>query len=223
MQNFAGTKFDLLVTKKCNFYQNFRYKDLLSQRRYHSGWFLLELFGVTKHMLLWNKLYDTYGQKVESAEFSEGVWLESQIKKKKKKKKNSFKGRVLDPLLALVCPCFRKNVIVTCKIKYFLCSSDNFLLKNVIVFIFGNQIWKWCSFKKKAIFDLVFTFFCHQGKDTQIPSARILLTWIHIFCSPYWLFNLTDFKKLWIYYVWFLFGATPGVDSYSHHFGAINK
>ena len=30
-----------------------------------------------------------------------------------------IKGTVMGPLLALVCPCFRKNVIVTCK---FLCG-----------------------------------------------------------------------------------------------------
>ena len=38
----------------------------------------------------------------------------------------------------LVSPCFRKNVVVTCKIESFLCSLDNLLQKNVIVFFFGN-------------------------------------------------------------------------------------
>ena len=81
-----------------------------------------------------------------------------------------FKGRVMGPLLALVCPCFRKNVIVTCKIAYFLCNLDNFLLKNVIVFIFGKQLLKWRSSEKKMLFFLLlFTFFSHQGKDTKIP------------------------------------------------------
>ena len=65
----------------------------------------------------------------------------------------------MGPLLALVCRCFRETVIVTCKIVSFLCSLDNFLLKNVIVFIFGNQILNWRSFEKGAIFDLLFTFF----------------------------------------------------------------
>ena len=36
------------------------------------------------------------------------------------------KGRVMGPLLALICTCFRNNVIVTCKIVPFLCSSDIF-------------------------------------------------------------------------------------------------
>ena len=51
-------------------------------------------------------------------------------------------------LFVLVSPCFRENVIVTCKIGSFLCSLDNFLQKNVIVFVFGNQISKWRSFEK---------------------------------------------------------------------------
>ena len=55
----------------------------------------------------------------------------------------------MGPLLVLVSPCFRENVNVIDKIVSFLCSLDNFLLKNVIVFFFGNQISKWRSFEKK--------------------------------------------------------------------------
>ena len=47
----------------------------------------------------------------------------------------------MGPLLVLVSP-FREKVIVTCKILSCLCSLDNFLLKNVVVFFFGNQILK---------------------------------------------------------------------------------
>ena len=47
---------------------------------------------------------------------------------------------------------------------------------------------------KGAIFDLLVTFFSHQGKDTKTPSAHMKLTCIHIFCSPYWLFSLPSFK-----------------------------
>ena len=91
----------------------------------------------------------------------------------------------MEPLLVLVSPCFRENVVVTCKIGSFLCSLDNLLQKNVIVFFFPNQISKWRSFEKRAIFDLLFTFFSYQGKVTKIPSAHISLTYIHVFCSPY--------------------------------------
>ena len=54
-------------------------------------------------------------------------------------------------LFVLVSPCFRENVVVTCKIGSFFCSLDNLLQKNVIVFFFGNQISKWRSFEKRAI------------------------------------------------------------------------
>ena len=91
----------------------------------------------------------------------------------------------MGPWLVLVSPCFRENVVATCKIGSFLCSLDHLLQKNVIVLFFGNQISKWCSFEKRAIFDLLFTFSSHQGKVTKISSAHISNTYIHVFCSPY--------------------------------------
>ena len=60
-----------------------------------------------------------------------------------------FNGCGMGPWLVLVSPCFRENVVVTCKIGSFLCSLDNLLQKNVIVFFFENQISKWRSFEKK--------------------------------------------------------------------------
>ena len=134
-----------------------------------------------------------------------------------------FKGCGMGPRLVLVSTCFRENVVATCKIGPFLCSLDNLLQKNVIVFFFGNQMSKWCSFEKRAIFDLLFTFFSQQGKVTKIPSAHISLTHIHIFAHPIDFFCLTNFEKIQIYQVRFLFGMSPGVDSYSRHFGIINK
>ena len=104
-------------------------------------------------------------------------------------------GCGMGPLLVLVSPCFREHVVVTCKIGSFLCSLDNLLQKNVIVFLFENQNSKWRSFEKGAIFDLLFTFFSYQGKVTKIPTAHISLVYIHVFCSPYWLFCLTSFEK----------------------------
>ena len=46
--------------------------------------------------------------------------------------------------------------------------------------------------------------------------TRILLTLLTFLPSQFW-------KKMQIYHVWFLFDATPGVNSYSRHFEAINK
>ena len=96
-----------------------------------------------------------------------------------------LKGCGMGPWLVLVSPCFRENVVVTCKIESFLCNLDHLLQKNVIVLFFGNQISKWRSFEKRAISDLLFTFSSHQGKVTGIPSAFISNTYIHVFCSPY--------------------------------------
>ena len=94
-------------------------------------------------------------------------------------------GCGMGPLPVLVSPCFKETVVVTCKIGSFLCSLDNLLQKNVIVYFFENQISKWHPFEKRAIFNLLFTFFSDQGKVTKIPLAHISLTHIHVFCSPY--------------------------------------
>ena len=104
----------------------------------------------------------------------------------------------------------------------FLCSLDNLLQKNVIVLFFGNQISEWCSFEKRAIF----TYFSHflvtrekLQKFLQHVShihTPILLTLLTFFALPI-------LKKIQIYQVRFLFGMSPGVDSYSQHFGTINK
>ena len=106
-----------------------------------------------------------------------------------------IKGCGMGSWLVLVSPCFRENVVATCKIGSFSCSSDNLLQKNVIVFFFGNNISKWRPFENRAIFDLLFTFSSHQWKVTKIPSAHISLTFIHVFCSPYWLFLPYQFWK----------------------------
>ena len=81
------------------------------------------------------------------------------------------------PILVLVCPCFRQTVIVTCKIVSFiyiyiyiyLCDflSDNALLKNVIIFIFGKQILKWRSFEKKRLFLTYLSLFLVTREKTQ--------------------------------------------------------
>ena len=87
-----------------------------------------------------------------------------------------FKGRVMDPLFVLVCPCFRENVVVTCKIVSSSCSLDN-LLKNVNVFFFGNQILKWRSFGKGW-----FLIYFSQFLDTREKLQNFLqhnLTYIH--------------------------------------------
>ena len=83
----------------------------------------------------------------------------------------------MGPLLVLVSPCFRENVVVTCKIGSFLCNLGNLLEENVIVFFFGNQISKWRSFEKRAIL----TYFSHSlvTRESYKNSSSTYLTHIH--------------------------------------------
>ena len=107
-----------------------------------------------------------------------------------------LQGCGMGTLVVLVSPCFRENVVGTSKIGSILVSLDNLLQKNVIVFFFGNQISKWRSFEiKKGYFWPTFHIFSHQGKVTKIPSAHILLTYIRVFRSSYWLFMPYQFWK----------------------------
>ena len=114
----------------------------------------------------------------------------------------------MGPLLVLVCPCLRENVIVTCKTVSFLCSLDHFLLKNTIVCFFGNQISRWRSFEKRAIFDLLFTFLVTREKTQNTFSTyliyiqtRILLTLLtflpYQFCKNYES-TMYSFSLVWL-------------------------
>ena len=93
-------------------------------------------------------------------------------------------------LLALVCRCFREDIMQNC---VFLCSLDNFLLKTVIFFfffIFGNQILKCRPFETKGYFDLLFTFLVTRKKTQKNLSAhlfytRILLTLLTFIAIPF--------------------------------------
>ena len=126
-----------------------------------------------------------------------------------------FKGCGMYPWLVLVSPCFGENVVATCKIGSFLCSLDNLLQKNGNCSLFWKSNFKMALIWKKGYFDLLFTFSSHQGKGTKIPTAHVSLTYIHVFCSPYWLFlpyqfwkkntNLSGTVSLWYeFWCWFL-------------------
>ena len=101
----------------------------------------------------------------------------------------------MGPWLVLVSPCFRENVVATCKIGSFLCSLDNLLQKNLIVSFFGNQISKWRSFEKGAIFDLLFTFFSHQVKLQKFLQHISHSHTNTYFAYPIDFFCLTNFEK----------------------------
>ena len=131
----------------------------------------------------------------------------------------------MGPLHLLVSPCLRENVVAPCKLGSFLCNLDHLLQKNVIVFVlfcfvlfcFWKSnfkmalIWK----KKKAIFDLLFTFFSHQGKLQKFLRHISHSHTYMYFAHPIDLFSLTNFEKnknlpgmvsLWCdSWCWFLF------------------
>ena len=135
---------------------------------------------------------------------------------------HAYKGCGMGPWLVLVSPCFRENVVATCTIWSFLCSLWSFTSGKRNCSLFWKSNFKMALIWKIAIFDVLFTFSSHQGKVTKIPSVHISNTYIHVFCSPYWLFCLTNSEKIRIYQVRFLFGMSPGVDSYLRHFGTMN-
>ena len=60
----------------------------------------------------------------------------------------NIKGRVMGPLLAFVCPCFRKNLFVTYKIVSFCVVKVIFFWKMYFLML-GKQILQWCSFEEK--------------------------------------------------------------------------
>ena len=129
----------------------------------------------------------------------------------------------MGPWPVLVSPCFKENVVATCKIGSFLCSLDNLLQKNVIVFFFGNQISKWRSFEK-GLFLTYFSHFLVTREKLQKFLQHISQTHTYTyFAHPIDLFCLTNFENIRIYQVQFLFGMSPGVDSYLRHFGTVNK
>ena len=101
----------------------------------------------------------------------------------------------MGPWLVLVSPCFRENVVATCKIGSFLYSLDNLLQKNAIVFFFGNEISKWRSFEKGAIFDLLFTFFSHRGKLQKFLQHISHSHTYTYFAHPIDFFCLINFEK----------------------------
>ena len=121
----------------------------------------------------------------------------------------------MGPWLVLVSPCFRENVVATCKIGSFWCNLDNILQKNVIVLFFGNQISKLGSFEEKGLF---LTYFLHF-----LVTREKLPKFLQHISHPIDFFVLPILKKIRIYQIRFLFDVSPGVDSYSRHFGTINK
>ena len=126
-----------------------------------------------------------------------------------------LKGCGMGPWLVLVSPCFRENVVATCKIGSFLCSLDNLLQKNVIVLFLEIKFQNGAHLKK----GLYLTYFSHflvtreklQKFLQHIPHSHTY----RYFAHPIDFFCLTNFEKntnlsdtvsLWYEsWCWFLF------------------
>ena len=78
---------------------------------------------------------------------------------------------------------------------------------------------------KQTIFGLLFTFLVTREKLQKFLQHVSDSHTYTYFAHPidFHDFSLPIVKKIRIYQVWFLFGMIPGVDSYSRHFGTINK
>ena len=106
-----------------------------------------------------------------------------------------IKGCGMGPWLVLVSPCFRENVVATCKMWSFMCSLHYLLQKNVIVLFFGNQISKWRSFEN----GLFLTYFSHYLVTTE-KLHKFFQDIYHshtytYFAHPIDFFCLTHFEK----------------------------
>ena len=109
----------------------------------------------------------------------------------------------MGPWLVLVSPCFRENVVATCKIRSFLCSLDNLLQKNVMFSFLEIKLQNGAHLKK----GLFLTYFSHfivtkekLQKFLQHISHSHTYTY---FAHPMDFFALQILKKIRIYHVRF--------------------
>ena len=126
-----------------------------------------------------------------------------------------FMGCGMGLWLVLVSPCFRENVVATCKIGSFLCSLDNLLQKNVIVLLLEIKFQNGAHLKK----GLFWTYFSHflvtRGKLQKFLQHISHSHTYTYFAHPVDFLCLTNFEKntnlsdtvsLWYEsWCWFLF------------------
>ena len=132
----------------------------------------------------------------------------------------------MGPWHVLVSPCFRENVVVTCKIGSFLHLQFRYFTseKRNCFFFFLEIKFKNGAHLKKGLLLAYFSHFLVTGEKLQKFLQHVSDSHIYThFAHPIDFFALPIVKKIQIYQVWFLFGVIPGVDSYSCHFGTINK
>ena len=101
----------------------------------------------------------------------------------------------MGPMLVLVSPCFRENVVVTCKIESFLCSLDNLLQKNEIVclFVFLKIKFRNGAHLKKGLFLTYFRHFLVTREKLQKFLQHISHSDTYLyFAHPFDFFCLTN-------------------------------
>ena len=150
-------------------------------------------------------------------------------------------GDPMFSLLVLASPYKRVNVIVILEknVPFFVCFRYNAYAKFLVIFIsrtFEKSCCRSCFhfffyrksilqsgeyLKKNMVILTYFSHFSHHGKDTTIiPTGYISFTY---FAHPIDHVLFPNVKKIANSSYIFLFGGTPGADSYFRHFGAINK
>ena len=140
--------------------------------------------------------------------------------------KHKFNGCGMGPQLVLVSSCFRENIVVTCKVGSFLCSLDNLLLKNVIVFFLKIKFQNGAHLKN-GLFLTYFSNFLVTREMLQnyLQHTSHSHTYTY-FVHPIDFFALPILKKYgFIRYgfslVWFL--VLILIRVISRHFGTINE
>ena len=115
----------------------------------------------------------------------------------------NLRGGGMGPPLVLFPPCFRENVIVTCKIG-FLCSSDHLLQKTQSFSFFENfnmVLIKKKKRKKEKEGELFLAYFSHffgyQGKGTKNSFSKYVHSHTYMyFARLLTFFALPNLKKI---------------------------
>ena len=104
----------------------------------------------------------------------------------------------MGPWLVLVSPCFRENVVATCKNGSLLCSLDNLLQKNIIVlfFFFLEIKFQNGAHLKNGLFLTYFSYFLVTREKLQKILQHISQTHTYTyFAHPFDFFCVTKFEK----------------------------
>ena len=115
----------------------------------------------------------------------------------------------MGPLLVLVSPCFRENVVVTCKIGSFLCHLDN-LLRKIVLFSFLKIKFQNGAHLKKGLFLTYFSHFLVTREKLQkflqhLSHSHTYTYFAHpIDFLPYQFWKKYEFIRYGFSLVWFL-------------------